>query len=96
MCIRDRSRACFHPAESVKLWQRMSRFEKQTRGQVGFEFLSTHPASDRRIENMKKWLEKANSIYEQSDCGTFGSYYNNFQNSVFGSNPDAIFSFRGY
>lgn len=42
------------------------------------EFLSTHPASTRRIENMSKWLPKANEIYEQSDCSSMGNYYKSF------------------
>ncbi|KAH3898937.1 related to Mitochondrial metalloendopeptidase OMA1 [Saccharomycodes ludwigii] len=66
------SRACFDPRESVNLWKRMENFEKtQMKGGMPLEFLSTHPSSDRRMENMKEWLPKAISIYEQSDCNAF-------------------------
>ncbi|KOG98398.1 metalloendopeptidase [Saccharomyces eubayanus] len=74
------SRACFQPQESIKVWERMANFEKNlNRGNaVNMEFLSTHPASVRRIENMTKWLPKANEIYEQSDCSSIGNYYKSF------------------
>ncbi|CAI4045371.1 hypothetical protein SKDZ_11G2900 [Saccharomyces kudriavzevii ZP591] len=74
------SRACFQPQESIKVWERMANFEKQlNKGDVAnMEFLSTHPASVRRIENMSKWLPKANEIYEQSDCSHMGNYYRSF------------------
>ena len=74
------SRACFQPQESIKVWERMANFEKQMNrgGVVNMEFLSTHPASTRRIENMSKWLPKANEIYEQSDCSSMGNYYKSF------------------
>lgn len=79
------SRACFHPEEAVKLWKRMSEFEQQVKGRanLNLEFLSTHPASDRRIENMKSWLPKAQEIYSQSNCGMLGGYLDGFQ-TVFG------------
>ncbi|CAI4034840.1 hypothetical protein SMKI_11G2920 [Saccharomyces mikatae IFO 1815] len=74
------SRACFQPRESIKVWERMANFEKQLNGGevVNMEFLSTHPASTRRIENMAKWLPQASEIYEQSDCGSMGNYYKSF------------------
>lgn len=80
------SRACFDPNESIKLWGRMSEFEKKNIGAgARFEFLSTHPASERRIDNMHQWLSRASQLYNQSDCGHFGGYYKGFQNGVFGS-----------
>lgn len=80
------SRACFNPDESVRLWQRMAQLEQQSkrRGMISTEFLSTHPASDKRIENMANWLPKAKEIYSQSNCGMLGGYYDTFQ-SAFGS-----------
>ncbi|SCV06195.1 LANO_0H24190g1_1 [Lachancea nothofagi CBS 11611] len=75
------SRACFHPQEAVKLWGRMAEFERRVKGSGNFspEFLSTHPASDRRIENMQSWMPKAQELYSQSSCGT-GGYYDSFHN----------------
>ena len=39
--------------ESVKLWQRMS---EKNKGKEPPVFLSTHPSSKKRIENLKGWL----------------------------------------
>lgn len=77
------SKACFHPEESVKLWQRMATFEQQHKNRhlIDFEFLSTHPNSSKRIENMLMWLPEANTAYSQSNCSTIGRHYNNFQSN---------------
>ncbi len=41
--------------ESVKLWERMS---KRNKGKAPPQFLSTHPSSKKRIENLKGWIDK--------------------------------------
>jgi len=41
--------------ESVKLWERMSANKK---GKEPPQFLSTHPSSSKRIENLKNWIDK--------------------------------------
>ena len=41
--------------ESVKLWQRMAAKKK---GKETPDFLSTHPSSSKRIENLKNWINK--------------------------------------
>ncbi len=41
--------------ESVKLWQRMSENKKGKEPPV---FLSTHPSSKKRIENLKSWINE--------------------------------------
>lgn len=76
------SRACFNPDESGRLWQRMTEFEQRTMHGSNFEFLSTHPASSRRIENMRKWLPKARQVYEQAECGMFTGFQNALYNGV--------------
>ncbi|SCV03688.1 LAMI_0H10154g1_1 [Lachancea mirantina] len=90
------SRACFHPEESVRLWQRMAEFEQRSKrpGMLNIEFLSTHPASAKRIENMREWLPKAEEIYAQSDCGVMSGYYDGFQ-KFFGSPSFASISSWG-
>lgn len=83
------SRACFHPEESIKVWQRMAKMEEQQRrrGLIDVEFLSTHPASTKRIENMAKWLPAAQELASQSNCGSVGGFYNGFQDAFgFGNN----------
>lgn len=74
------SRACFNPDESIQLWKRMSDFEKRSmRGAANFEFLSTHPASERRIENMREWLGDAHQLYNESDCGVISQHWNQWK-----------------
>ncbi|CEP60744.1 metalloendopeptidase LALA0_S01e17964g [Lachancea lanzarotensis] len=79
------SRACFKTEEAVQLWERMAQFEQKMKGAGRFapEFLSTHPASDRRIENMKSWMPQAQELRAQSNCGATGGFYDDFQ-TLFG------------
>ena len=41
--------------ESVKLWERMA---EKNKGKEPPAFLSTHPSSSKRIENLKNWINK--------------------------------------
>jgi len=41
--------------ESVKLWERMS---ASTKGKSPPQFMSTHPSSENRIKNLKKWVKE--------------------------------------
>ena len=41
--------------ESVKLWQRMA---EKNKGKEPPVFLSTHPSSKKRIENLKSWIQE--------------------------------------
>tara|TARA_B100000900_G_scaffold352666_1_gene320445 strand:+ start:275 stop:1108 length:834 start_codon:yes stop_codon:yes gene_type:complete len=41
--------------ESVKLWERMA---KKNKGKEPPQFLSTHPSSKKRIENLRGWINK--------------------------------------
>ena len=45
----------FDIRESVKLWQRMS---EKNKGKEPLEFLSTHPSSKKRIENLNNWIKE--------------------------------------
>ncbi|CAB4256041.1 similar to Saccharomyces cerevisiae YKR087C OMA1 Metalloendopeptidase of the mitochondrial inner membrane, involved in turnover of membrane-embedded proteins [Maudiozyma barnettii] len=85
------ARACFNPSEAINLWKRMSEFEQKSHmnGRT-LEFLSTHPASERRIHNMENWMAQANGIREESDCGSVNNYYRGFQDSLFGSSLPSI------
>ena len=45
----------FNIKESVKLWQRMA---KANKGKEPPQFLSTHPSSKNRIENLSNWMNQ--------------------------------------
>ena len=66
------ARAGFDPRESVPLWQRMDAGAENRPA----EFLSTHPASETRIENLVNEWQKTLPLYNQAlaegrrpDCG---------------------------
>ena len=66
------ARAGFDPRQSVPLWQRMD----ASSGKKPAEFLSTHPASETRIENLINEWQKTLPLYNQAvtegrtpDCG---------------------------
>jgi len=58
-------RACFDPREAPELWERMGQLGG---GQRPPEWLSTHPASETRAENFRRWMPDAISEYNRR-CG---------------------------
>jgi len=57
------SRAGYDPAEAPKFW---SRFASLKEGEATLEFLSTHPADDRRQRDLVALLDEAQGIYARS------------------------------
>ena len=57
------AKAGFDPRQAVNLWQNM---EKQASGQAPPQFLSTHPASAARIQDLEKHMPQAMTLYEQA------------------------------
>jgi predicted Zn-dependent protease len=51
--------AGYNPDEAVAFWQRMA---ANSKGNKSPEFLSTHPADERRIADLKSWLPQAKEI----------------------------------
>ncbi len=58
-------RACYDPREAPELWERMGEIGG---GQRPPEWMSTHPASETRAENFRKWMPDAIAQYE-ARCG---------------------------
>ena len=52
--------AGYNPREAIALWQRM---QKASSGQNPPEFLSTHPAEERRIQELQKYVTEALKYY---------------------------------
>lgn len=55
--------AGYNPNETIAFWQRM---QQQAGGQAPPEFLSTHPSSTTRINNLKNWIPEAMTYYNNS------------------------------
>ena len=55
------ARAGFNPQESVTLWQNMSQS-----GLSPPEFMSTHPSSDTRIEQLRERIPQVQPAYQQA------------------------------
>jgi len=55
--------AGFNPAEAVKLWQKMAELSQ---GEAPPEWMSTHPANESRIENLKANLPTAKELYRSA------------------------------
>ena len=58
------ARACYDPREAPELWLRMG----AQGGQRPPEWMSTHPASEARAENFRRWMPEAVALYERR-CG---------------------------
>ena len=59
--------AGYDPREAPRFWQRMAdRAEKDTDEEEAMEFLSTHPATNRRIADLEGDLFEALPLYEQA------------------------------
>ncbi len=56
------AKAGYDPAEAPKVWERM----KKSGGPSGPEFMSTHPASDKRRDLLTKWLSNTKPIYNKA------------------------------
>ncbi|MEO0465620.1 MAG: M48 family metallopeptidase [Pseudomonadota bacterium] len=59
-------RACYDPREAPELWERMGALGG---GQRPPEWMSTHPASQTRADNFRRWMPDAIAEYNRR-CGT--------------------------
>lgn len=58
--LRLANQACFDPRAAEALWKRMSAAEDSPG--VDMSFLSTHPSSKHRIENVRGWAEDVSQV----------------------------------
>jgi predicted Zn-dependent protease len=58
--------AGYNPQEAIGLWERM---ELLSNGQKPPEFLSTHPAEGRRIDQLNKYMPEAMTYYKPMGAG---------------------------
>jgi len=77
------SQACFNPSEAPDVWKRMSASEKTGLGSIlsNLDFLSTHPASQKRMRALEKGVPQAMDI-RNAHCGYTASEFNEFQKSA--------------
>ena len=54
--------AGYNPSEAVNFWQRMANVSKSTAKPP--VFMSTHPADEKRIEQIQKWMPEAMTYYK--------------------------------
>lgn len=59
------ARAGYDPAESIRLWERMS---AASGGKAPPEFISTHPSDTRRRSNLQAWMPEAQAEYAKSSA----------------------------
>ncbi|KAG7722856.1 hypothetical protein KL929_003883 [Ogataea haglerorum] len=71
------SLACYNPHESPRFWNRMVHYERRS-GQIVPELLSTHPKSERRMQNIAEWMPRADKLYELAGCASMLSYRDMF------------------
>ena len=57
------ARAGYNPREAIPFWERMGKQEGKSRPP---EFLSTHPATETRIADIKKYIPEALPYYDKS------------------------------
>jgi predicted Zn-dependent protease len=56
--------ACYDPREAIGLWERMA----EAGGGAPPEFMSTHPSSGTRIQQLEAWMPEALALREASGC----------------------------
>jgi predicted Zn-dependent protease len=57
--------ACYDPRAAIGLWERMGRMSA---GRAPPEFMSTHPASTTRIQQLQGWMDEAVALGRASGC----------------------------
>ncbi len=61
--------AGYDPREAIRIWERMA----AASGGAPPEFLSTHPANETRIADLKRWMPEAMAIYKRAKKAPVGT-----------------------
>ncbi|GIZ44876.1 hypothetical protein CKM354_000806200 [Cercospora kikuchii] len=69
--------SCFDPHAAVGLWERMEAEEKRMGGAPP-QFMSTHPSSHNRMEQIREWLPKAEAKMDAAGCSNVKGYLGGF------------------
>ena len=63
------SKACYDPSNAVLMWNRMSDLEKkQGMNSALLKYISTHPVSNDRANQIQQWLPEALKETERNHC----------------------------
>lgn len=84
------ARLCFNVGEAVNFWARMENWEQQAKKSmvslndtlIG-EFFATHPNTNKRIADIRKWMPELDQIQENSNCNHWGGFQE-FSRNFFG------------
>lgn len=60
------ARAGYDPTAAVGFWERFSAYSKQHGGSQGLSFLRTHPLDERRIQDLKAQMPRAQAEYQRA------------------------------
>jgi predicted Zn-dependent protease len=60
------ARAGYDPREAVAFWRRFAAYAKKSKSGAPIEFLSTHPADERRINLLESVMNQAMAEYEKA------------------------------
>lgn len=62
------ARLCFNTHEAAQFWRRMEAFERRHGGGPRYDFLATHPNTEKRIRDITLWMPELDRIAELADC----------------------------
>jgi len=65
------SKACFNPDGAIAVWENFAKIDKEHgRDNTIFPYLSTHPGSGKRIQDIRGWMDEAAAARQNSQCET--------------------------
>lgn len=72
------AQSCYDPSAAIGLWERLQKTETYNPPQ----WMSTHPSSRTRIENIRQWLPEAEKKRADSDCHSTLQYAIEFRKAM--------------